>query len=186
MEFRNLLFNDDITLYRISESELNTFSSLFEKMEDSLSVIDNWRELLLLKSEQKIDSDFSYIEDFDFLLISEKAKDIVASFLLDSHIEYLPCKTETNKYYILNIINLIEDSIIEDVSEFEKTDQGTITNIVNLVFYADETENKPIFKIKELPCVVFISDELEEFCALHNLTGLDFSEDNPFIATDFI
>ena len=187
MEFRDLLLNDNVTNYKIVDEDIKSFQLLFDnELDNSIPVSIKWEEILLQKSEQKLDCDFCLIEEYDTLIISSKAKESLSSFLSDCNIEFLPCKTESGSFYILNITELIKESIIEESSEFESSEQGTITNITNLVFYFESIENKPIFKIKELPYVTFISDEFEEFCLTHNLTGIDFSEDNPYIAADFI
>jgi hypothetical protein len=187
MEFRDLILNDNTTNYRIVDEDVESFRLLFDnELDNSLPVSAKWEEILLQKSEQRLDCDFCQIEEYDSLIISSKAKESLFSFLAGCNVEYLPCKTENGEYYILNITNLIEGSIMEDMSEFKKSEQGTITNVTNLIFYFESVENKPIFKIKELPYMLFISDEFEEFCLEHNLTGIDFSEDNLYIATDFV
>lgn len=187
MEFRDLLLNDNITYYRVIEEDLELFQLLFDNEFDNfLPALTKWEEISLQKTEQKVDCDFCQIEEFDCILVNEKTKKFLSSFLSFCDIEFLPCKTENGYYYILHITNLIKDSIIEEDSEFEKTEQGSIINVTNLVLEYELVENKPLFKIKELPYIVFMSDDFEEFCMQQGLTGIDFSENNEHIAADYI
>lgn len=80
-------------------------------------------------------------------MINSGAKELLEPFWGDHDIEYLPCKTEGGIFYLLNITRLIEDSIMEEASEFEKSDGRIINQLTNLVFYFESVEGKHLFKI---------------------------------------
>lgn len=164
MEFRDLIINDNVTSYHVVDKDLEFFQSLFdEKIDQSIFVSDQWFEVLLQKNEQKLDCDFSFLDDFDCILISSRAQKLLSGILNQSHIEYLPCKTEEGIMYIINFTTLLEDTIMEEESEFQRSIGGIITRVTNLIFYCEAVENKTIFKIKELPYVFLYLMNLKFF-----------------------
>ena len=94
-------------------------------MDQSLPVFNKWQGLILHIAEQKVNSDFSTIEEFDCIVISEKAKDVLFS-LLDETIELLPCTTEQATVYIVNISQLTAKAISEDYSHYTVSERSNI------------------------------------------------------------
>lgn len=186
MEFNEIIFKDNITEYRIGEKDLDTFSTLYEEMDQPLPVLNKWQGLILHIAEQKVNSDFSMVEEFDCIVISERAKDALFP-LFDETIELLPCTTELATVYIVNISRLIAKAISEDYSQYTASEKsGIITDVQNLVFYEDKVKNKHFFKIEELPAITFISTTFKDTCMQHQLTGLDFEDRDVIFATDYI
>lgn len=186
MEYKEIIFCDNITEYKVGEDDLEAFGSVFEEMDQPLPILTKWQGLILHIAEQKVNSDFSIIEEFDCIVISEKAKNVLLP-LFDETIELLPCTTERAEVYLVNATKLIEKAISDEYSHYTATEKnGIITDVQNLVFHEDSVKNKHLFKIEELPSIVFISTTFKETCMQNGLTGLDFEDSDVIFAADYI
>jgi hypothetical protein len=178
----------NITKYRLPcKEEEQSFLELEDKCIDiASSVFEMWKPFILMKSEQKKDTDISEIEETNCIIVNQKTKDAFSPLLEKGEIELLPFLTEIglDKFYLLNIIGLIENALDESETDIEKDRLGVVTNIDYIRFKPEAIEGKSIFKIKELPYVIFVSDKLKNICDKNNITGLSFEEDDIFWCND--
>lgn len=173
-----LTLDEDVTQYYFPDrSELEQFLFLRDNyIDEALSIKEKWAPLMLLKKEQKKKSDFGEIEDLGCFIISEKVVNSLLPILNES-IELLPFKTDEGYCYLLHVAGFLENALDEELTEITRVTGGIINNIENIHFRKNIILEKSIFKISELPYVMYITDKFWDSYKESNLIGLSFSDD---------
>lgn len=81
------------------------------------------------------------------------------------------------KWYALNILNVM-DCVDYEHSEVLRSESGKRKGIRNIVFKANCSDNKPIFKISEYIDRTYTSDQFKQLIEAHKLQGLTFEQIN--------
>lgn len=96
--------------------------------------------------------------------------------LVGEKIEALPLDSVRGKYYVVNVLNLI-DALDEGRSEIKRIPGGRIDVIVKHAFKSNSTDGQHIFKLQQEPLgPVYVSAEFKRAVEHHGLTGLIFIE----------
>lgn len=155
------------------EKEKIFFKNIVENFLTNLHPVgNNWIPLIMQRQEPKKHADFFSIEDTDCIAMSEKAVQYLKD-LINEKIELLPIETDAGKYYVLNIMNVI-NCLNKEESDYTALPNGLIVNYSLLEFDEVKLGNNAIFKISELPYTNFITDSIQEICELEDLHGLLF------------
>lgn len=108
-------------------------------------------------------------------LFNEKAVSMLEEFL-KAKAELLPAYYEGNKYYVVNVINVI-DALDYEKSEFVRFDTGAIMYCTKYFFKSEIVENQHIFKIPLCNYIdIFVSDEFKKQVEEFKLKGFIFVE----------
>lgn len=108
-------------------------------------------------------------------LFNEKTIDVLEEFLKDKA-ELLPVYHEKSKYYVVNIINVI-DALDYEKSEFERFDTGAIMYCTKYSFKPEIVENQHLFKIPLCNSIdIFVSDDFKKKVEETKIKGLIFVE----------
>jgi hypothetical protein len=105
---------------------------------------------------------------------SEKAIEIMMPFL-NGNVQILPLVHPTEKYYLLNITNII-DALDYNNSEIKRLRSGTMIRVEQYVFKEDLIKNQDIFKIPYFTSFVYVSDSFRQAVIDNKLTGFNFIE----------
>ncbi|MDR2916367.1 MAG: hypothetical protein LBV74_16325 [Tannerella sp.] len=155
------------------------FIQFMEDINDDLTPRKKmWKPLVILKSEQRIDSDFIDLYDTGAIIVNSKGKDLLTSLSLldeDSY-ELLPFLNDEDEYYLFNLLRFT-DALDKDISVYEEFMPGKISNIELLAFDYNKIAHVPVFKVPELPYSIFITQTFRTYYDEMNLKGLNF-EDN--------
>lgn len=169
---------DHSPFYIPEEKELQIFK---EKLDDIIegneSIIDDWKPLLILKGEQKIDPDFFDLYDSGVQVLSVDAAAAIMLCLPEDTYELLDMVSDENKYFLLNIIKPT-NCLDKENSSFNSFPDGMISDYEHLAFHYDKVINVPIFRIPELPYTLFVTHVFEYIYNMENLKGLNFSDHN--------
>ena len=89
-------------------------------------------------------------------------------------VEFLEMNVENNKYYAMNIVNVI-DALDEEKSVFDIMPGNIKFFFEKYAFLKEKIKNQKIFKIKEEKrSKVFVTEELKNKIEEENLEGFDF------------
>lgn len=169
-----------IWLLKLDVDKYNSFNGY--KIEEELnirffgnSVSSNWKEPVIeayYKKRKIADiSDFSYGAP----LFNEKAVIILEEFL-KANAELLPAYYEGNKYYVVNVINVI-DALDYEKSEFERFETGAVMYCNKYSFKSEVVINQHLFKIPICNKIdIFVSDQFKRRVEESKLKGLIFVE----------
>ncbi|GAA4737608.1 imm11 family protein [Flavisolibacter ginsenosidimutans] len=146
-----------------------TVTNCFEKLN---SVMSSWRPLYMFRGEPKKHPDFFEIDATSVIAISQKAVDRLKQFL-EKDIELLPLETDAGRYYVLNVMNIV-DCLNKNESVYTSTNNGLIAAYTSLEFIQEKIADNVIFKIPELPYHTFITDEIQDRCETEKVKGLMF------------
>lgn len=143
---------------------------------DGCSHKENWRPILLGRSDEKIKLPYSDFPLYDLPVVSERAAEILEKRLCGS-VEFLPVETEagiTTKYYIMNVLRVI-DALDRSKSEFLCFNDGIrIAVIKKYSFFPERVEGVDIFKLSdEALRRPFVSESLVNLIKQSGLQGLD-------------
>jgi hypothetical protein len=143
----------------------------------------NWQELTLSWNEH--DRDISKLEKQDFTLIigagvnivlNDKAK-VALESVFNTDVEYLPVNVEgdADSYYLLNVLNVLENALALDKCEFRIRRNGEVGAVKNAVFdEANSPDNRIFIAPQKTTTAMFKGELLKELCIEHGLTGLEF------------
>jgi len=114
-------------------------------------------------------------------VFNQKAYDALASHL-GSYGEFLPVSVDGNSYYIFNVLNVLNESVINlDMSErkFETMDGFAMqTGLHKLQFIEDKLDDTLVFKIEyDTYLKVYCNDEFKRLVEDAGLTGILFKLD---------
>jgi|SRR5579871_2008818 len=104
-------------------------------------------------------------------VFSERALELLFPLIGDK-IEALPLDSRKGKYYVVNVLNLI-DALDESRSDIKRISGGRIDVIVKHVFIPGATEGQHIFKLKQEPLgPVYVSPQFKKAVEDNRLDGL--------------
>ena len=129
-----------------------------------------------MKEEQRVDPDFFDLYDTGSLVVSLDAAAILMLSLDDEDYELLPFLNDEKQYFLFNLLKST-DCLNKEESIYEVFDNGIISEYETLIFNSEKIKNTPIFKIPELPDIIFMTNALKYLSDFEGLKGLNFSED---------
>lgn len=140
------------------------------------------------KSEKEIETKIirhglkdNFIDNAQSLLIVDQEVKKVMDLEKFVDIEFVPIKIEKREYYILNIMNIIFDSLDMKKSvvmtfpdDFpNKKVRGKIGTIWKTVLYENKIRGH-IFRIAEFPKGIFVDEYFRDLIKKNRFTGIDF------------
>ncbi|WP_058034495.1 imm11 family protein [Burkholderia pseudomallei] len=108
-----------------------------------------------------------------FLVFSAKAFDALA-FLLEGSGQLLPVETPVEGMRGFHVTRVLEDAVDMKASKFKIYPQATVFN--KIVLMVDRVRNVSIFRLKESPAAVFVSDQFKHAVQANKLKGFDFGD----------
>lgn len=108
-------------------------------------------------------------------LVSEKLKNILKSHSSKQEIHFLSQEIYGDQYYLLNLIGLRECMDLKNAT-FSTFENGMPDEITTLVVLDDKIETHDIFRIKEKPLHIFVTQKLKEVLEKNECTGIFFLE----------
>lgn len=188
----NIADLDGSDYYFLVDSEEKTFKEIAKTyFSTGKPVGKNWQVPLILKENEKYYYDFFHIKDRiendifdmnededenlleDVVCVTQRVYDELQPILKDE-VEFLPMKSDDGTYYVMNIINII-DCLDKESSKCNMTPNGLIVNYEELVFDTKKLEGQHIFRIPELPFLIFVTDALRE--AIEYYDEVPFTDD---------
>jgi hypothetical protein len=137
------------------------------------SFISDWEDVNITFETKKM-RDTIHIGS-GMVAFSEKAVEIMMPFL-NGNVQILPLVHPTQKYYLLNVTNVI-DALDYDNSEFLKLRSGKMVRVEQYVFKGNIVKNQNIFKIPHFTTsYVYVSDSFRQAVIDNKLTGFNFIE----------
>lgn len=157
----------------------NTAAILPEKIEDYRKVDfkgkklgHTWKPIKMKKVEENEMKDALDLS-FQVPVVSQKAADIMKDNL-ENDVEFLELNVENNKYYAMNIVNVI-DALDEENSVFDTLPGGIRFFFEKYAFLKNKIKDEKIFKIKEEKrSKVFVTEEFKNNIENANLEGFEF------------
>ncbi|GHT15407.1 hypothetical protein FACS189426_22970 [Bacteroidia bacterium] len=114
--------------YLPEEGKADSFIELANTLGDeNKTVSEKWEQLVLLKSEQRIDPDFFDIYDCGVLIVSKKASLMLKSFFKEDEIELLPFLNDEDEFFLFRLLKFT-DCLDKESSIFEIFDSGQISD----------------------------------------------------------
>ncbi len=106
-----------------------------------------------------------------FLLFSERALDVLAPVIRDSG-EILQVEAPIKDMFGFHVTRVIENAVDMDASKFKVYPQATVFNKIFIL--KSRIEGVDIFRLKESPASVFVSERFRELVKQNELKGFDF------------
>lgn len=154
-----------------SEDDRNMFS---EYEFDGRNQLSNWKPVKVIDYEGIIKGDMPGLPGVP--VFSERAV-IELNQLLNDQVELLPLNHPTEKYYIINVVNVVDAVDYENSKVKRFSSSGRVMRFDKYAFHLEPIKNQHIFKIPELPkAYVFVSDEFRDRVLNSALTGFQFIE----------
>lgn len=110
------------------------------------------------------------------LFISKRLKDLLEEKGLKQKIKYIPVTILEHSYFLLNIIGL------RDCMNYSESIFTTFTNhdlpdkITSLIVNMDKIETLDLFRLKDKPIHIFITDKLRKELEEKEITGVHYIE----------
>lgn len=150
--------------------EFQLGKSYKNKEEIELKIIQKGSKDNFLKNTQKL------------LVVDEKVKKIMDVEDMEN-IEFIPIEIEQQQYYIINIVNMLYDSldwhksvIMTYPEDFpNKAVRGKIGTIWKTVLYKNRIKGH-IFRIAEHTSDVFVDEYFKDLIEKNGFTGIDFQK----------
>lgn len=152
------------------------FVGLMNDINDEHKPVEKWEPLVLLKKEQRIDSDFFDIYDAGAVVTSKQGAAIFEAFCAPNDFQLLPFLNDERELFLFHLITPT-DCLDKERSVFNSLDNGIITDYEGLSFNYEALKNKPVFKIPELPYTLFVTGDFKYYYDELELKGLDFGEE---------
>ncbi|MDR0244628.1 MAG: double-CXXCG motif protein [Burkholderia sp.] len=108
-----------------------------------------------------------------FLVFSEKAFDALAPLLQGSG-QILPVEAPVEGMHGFHVTRVLEDAVDMEASKYKVYPQATVFN--KIVILKNRVEGVDIFRLKESPETVFVSERFKSVVHEHKLKGFDFGE----------
>ncbi|MCW3610288.1 hypothetical protein K6Y32_29655 [Burkholderia cenocepacia] len=108
-----------------------------------------------------------------FLVFSERALDALATVLRDSG-EMLQVEAPIKDMFGFHVTRVIENAVDMDASKFKVYPQATVFNKIFIL--KSRIEGVDIFRLKENPATVFVSENFRGLVERNKLKGFDFGE----------
>ena len=171
---------NDIILHckNCAKIELNTFSvgKYFENNDINI-------EFYYDENEGTVWTDF-LANDKGWFIVSEKLKSILQSInseiqFIDIHIFNIDINVTVKKYYIANIVKVVDALCLSKSDYFETyiEGKGIIYTISKYAIYEDKTKGADVFKLdnwQQIP--IFVSETFKSAVEANNCTGMSFQE----------
>ena len=136
------------------------------------SLEEKWKPLEMKKIDD-IEMKDALDLSFQVPVVSKNAAKLLRDDLTGD-VEFLEMNVENNKYYAMNIVNVI-DALDEEKSVFDTLPGGIRFFFEKYAFLKDKIKNQKIFKIKEEKrSKVFVTEEFKNKVEKENLKGFDF------------
>lgn len=110
------------------------------------------------------------------IFIDEKFKELLKNNTLKSIINFLPANIENQNYYLLNMLGYLECFNYKN-SAYTTFKNGNIDKVTELQFVTKNIPKTAIFRLKEKPISLFITENLKNILEKANITGIRFNED---------
>ncbi|HDR9074518.1 imm11 family protein [Burkholderia vietnamiensis] len=108
-----------------------------------------------------------------FLVFSERAFDALAPLIHDNG-EVLQVEAPIKGMLGFHVTRVIENAVDMEASKFKVYPQATVFNKICLL--GSRVEGVDIFRLKESPATVFVSERFRELVEQNKLKGFDFGE----------
>ncbi|ARL38824.1 imm11 family protein [Burkholderia pseudomallei] len=108
-----------------------------------------------------------------FLVFSQRALDVLAPVLRGSG-EILQVEAPTKDMFGFHVTRVVENAVDMDASKFKVYPQATVFNKIFLL--KSRVEGVDIFRLKESPATVFVSERFRELVEQNKLKGFEFGE----------
>jgi len=108
------------------------------------------------------------------VLVNEKVKKLLEE-QTTTIINYIPLKVDKYDYWLLNIINHLDCFDYEN-SEFTVFDNGKPDKITKAKFHLEKIPEIGVFRIKEKPVPLFITEKLKNIFEEAGVTGVKYSD----------
>jgi hypothetical protein len=137
---------------------------------------DTWiQPKIELRSLSYSPKDFVSFDTPTAFLVSQRVADFLDKNFTDN-IELIQFPNIKGKsYYLVNVIRLIGDCVDLDSSGVSWNDKGEIHNIDGHVFKDSCIVGPEIFKVKEFPHDVYVTDEFKLLLVIYFMEHIDFS-----------
>lgn len=151
---------------------------------------ENFYSGMSFKDEENIETKIirygvkdNFIDNPQSLLIADQEVKEVMELKKISDIEFIPVKIDEAEYYVLNITNIIYESLDMKKSllmtfpnDFpNKKVRGKIGTIWEPVLYKNKIRGH-IFRIAEFPRSIFVDEYLRDIVKKNEFTGIDFQK----------
>lgn len=153
--------------------------SAFENFKFGVSLKENWIPLKMSYHDVGRHSDFVYRLN-GALFVSDKAKEMIDSFVSKNDIEFLPVHTNEGEYYTLNVLNVL-DCIDENKSVEDRLPSGKLVGYKEMEFICDAVKDQPIFRVKmpqndTILTEIFVSDQVRNLILDSDLKGYQLTD----------
>ncbi|OXI30491.1 hypothetical protein CFB89_25370 [Burkholderia sp. AU16741] len=108
-----------------------------------------------------------------FLVFSDRALDVLAPVLRDSG-EILQVEAPIKDMFGFHVTRVIENALDIDASKFKVYPQATVFNKIFIL--KSRIEGADIFRLKESPATVLVSERFRGLVEQNKLKGFDFGE----------
>lgn len=135
----------------------------------------NWDPISVQRSYNDECLGLSDYPNFCFPVCSEKAV-FVLKPLIESNVEFLPLVFGSDKYWVINILTVL-DAVNRSKSVYKTFRDGKrIMAFQKYAFFPEAVTNIPVFKItEEKTRYPFVSDEFKRVVENNCLTGFEFT-----------
>ena len=142
------------------------------------SLAEFWEEIDLKKHSEGESADiYSIASDLTYLVLNKHAAEVLSDLLVDK-VELLPVFYNNEKYYIINVLNILEcidlkNSIADKYGGFDKVefieDKVTRQHIFKTLSYDYNIQSDPIISVE-----TYVSDEFKQRVEKSGLKGFYF------------
>jgi len=139
---------------------------------EELNIID--KEILLKNKKKKIANVFQ--KGPLGILVDQKFKELIIKNVIQSKINFLSVKIEGIDYSLLNILSHLECFDYGN-SEFTVFKNSRPDKVIELKFITKNIPEKAIFRVKEKPFFLFVTEKLKSILEEADITGIRFNED---------
>ena len=116
---------------------------------------------------------------FEYFIVSDKLKKILEVYLEKQQVEYIPCRIINHKgrvgadnYFVINIIGSVDCVDLKNTVASPGMRKGYISDIEKLNLFLDKIpRGMDIFRIKECPSIIIVSETLKKTLENNNITG---------------
>ena len=136
---------------------------------ESPGLSEEERKIIRKLNEGLPQPDFPWLAGAESAAVFNERALQVLDHLLGDSIQKLPLSHESQKFFVINIIEII-DCLDEELSEVRH--YGPVSKIIKPVFKEQFVKNKHIFKLPQSPSAIFVSDMIKQEVESHALKGL--------------
>ncbi|MBR8061019.1 imm11 family protein [Burkholderia dolosa] len=108
-----------------------------------------------------------------FVMFSSKALEVL-DLLLKSNGEILPIDSPVQGFHGFHVTNVLDDAVDLEASKFKVYPTATV--FAKIVLLESRVQGANIFRLKEKPSTVFVSEAFRKLVEDNKLKGFDFDE----------